>query len=154
MKAHEHRGKRFADPWRCGEQQPIGEAALGRTPGRGAHEVDGRVLRKLVEVEEVTIDHLRDVVTREKDHVAREVVAGPVRVKMLGVPRSAQEKALVSWVGLRGAVPIILATFPLLAGVSEANPIFNIVFFIVLTSVLVQGTLIPQVARLGVMGQE
>ncbi len=58
------------------------------------------------------------------------------------------EKGLVSWVGLRGAVPIILATFPLLAGVPKANMIFNIVFFIVITSVLFQGTALPLVARL------
>lgn len=60
----------------------------------------------------------------------------------------ARGTALVSWVGLRGAVPIILATFPLVEGVEEAPIIFNVVFFIVLTSVLVQGTTIPLVARL------
>lgn len=56
--------------------------------------------------------------------------------------------ALVSWVGLRGAVPIILATFPLVAGVPGAETIFDIVFFIVLTSVLVQGPTLAPMARL------
>ncbi|MCL4873599.1 potassium/proton antiporter [bacterium] len=59
-----------------------------------------------------------------------------------------RDKALVSWVGLRGAVPIILATFPFVAGVEEADLIFNIVFFIVLTSALVQGTTIPTISKL------
>lgn len=58
-----------------------------------------------------------------------------------------REKALVSWVGIRGAVPVILATFPLLAGVPNANALFNVVFFIVLTSALFQGWSIPVVAR-------
>lgn len=57
------------------------------------------------------------------------------------------EKGLISWVGLRGAVPIVLATFPLLAGVSKAEMIFNLVFFIVLTSALLQGSTIPLAAR-------
>jgi cell volume regulation protein A len=59
-----------------------------------------------------------------------------------------RQKALVGWVGLRGAVPIILATFPLLAGLDVSRLYFNLVFFIVLTSVLLQGTTIPWMTRL------
>jgi cell volume regulation protein A len=56
-------------------------------------------------------------------------------------------KLFVAWVGLRGAAPIVLGTFPLLAGVAQADAIFHLVFFIVLTSVLLQGTLIVPMAR-------
>ncbi|RJP29090.1 MAG: potassium/proton antiporter [Candidatus Omnitrophota bacterium] len=58
------------------------------------------------------------------------------------------EKTMISWVGLRGAVPIILATFPLLSGIVQAHAIFNIVFFVVLTSVLIQGTSIPLMSKI------
>ncbi len=58
-----------------------------------------------------------------------------------------REKHLISWVGLRGSAPIVLATFPLLAGLDKAPYIFNLVFFIVITSVLLQGTTIPLMAR-------
>lgn len=53
----------------------------------------------------------------------------------------------ISWVGLRGAVPIVFATYPLLAGVEKANMIFNIVFFISVTSVLIQGTTLSIIAK-------
>ena len=53
----------------------------------------------------------------------------------------------MSWVGLRGAVPIIFATYPVLAGIEGSNQLFNIVFFITLLSLVVQGMSIAQVAR-------
>lgn len=61
---------------------------------------------------------------------------------------SKKAKMFTSWVGLRGAVPIIFATYPLTEGLDQARPIFNIVFFITIISLLVQGTSIPYVARL------
>jgi cell volume regulation protein A len=63
-------------------------------------------------------------------------------------PLTIREKLLIAWVGLRGAAPIVLATFPQLAGLAQGDVIFNLVFFIVLTSVLLQGTLIIPAAKL------
>lgn len=77
-------------------------------------------------------------------------VARPVAIA-LGLWKSEfdmRERLLVAWTGLRGAVPIVLATFPLMAGYENSNMIFNVVFFTVLTSVLIQGTLLMPVARL------
>lgn len=69
--------------------------------------------------------------------------------------RSLAELLMISWAGLRGAVPIVLATFPLLAGIPDAPLLFNLVFFIVLVSVMVQGVSISWVARrLGVMSTQ
>lgn len=65
------------------------------------------------------------------------------RVNVIGL----RDKMMVGWVGLRGAVPIVLATFPLLYNIPAADGIFDLVFFIVLTSVLGQGTTIPIIAR-------
>jgi potassium/hydrogen antiporter len=58
-----------------------------------------------------------------------------------------REKFFISWVGLRGAVPIVFATYPLIAGVEKADMIFNIVFFISASSVLLQGTTLPLMAK-------
>ncbi|MFB9991325.1 potassium/proton antiporter [Deinococcus oregonensis] len=76
-------------------------------------------------------------------------VARPVAVylSLWGVKMPLAHKTMVAWVGLRGAVPVVLATFPLLAGVPGAQILFDVSFFLVLVSILVQGTSLPFVAR-------
>ena len=71
-----------------------------------------------------------------------------VHVALAFAPMSFREQTLVAWAGLRGAVPIILATFPLVAGIGTADTIFHLVFFISLTSVVIQGTAIPWITRM------
>ena len=77
------------------------------------------------------------------------IVARPaaVHTALAFSPMPYREQILVAWAGLRGAVPIILATFPLLAGVKQADTIFHLVFFITLTSVVMQGTTISLATR-------
>ncbi len=78
------------------------------------------------------------------------IVARPLSVFLCLLPFkiSLRKKAMISWVGLRGAVPIILATFPYMAGIVKADVYFNIVFFVVIASVFIQGSSIPFVSRL------
>lgn len=65
---------------------------------------------------------------------------------------SSRARIFVSWVGLRGAVPIIFATYPVVANVEGASQIFNIVFFVTILSLLVQGTtVISSASRLGLV---
>ncbi len=58
-----------------------------------------------------------------------------------------RKKLFISWVGLRGAAPIVFATYPLIAKVNYAETIFNLVFFISVSSVLLQGTTLPLIAK-------
>lgn len=76
-------------------------------------------------------------------------VARPVSVlvTLLPIRMPFREKLMLSWIGLRGAVPIILATFPLVSDLPGANLYFNVIFFVVFTSVLLQAPLIPMVAK-------
>lgn len=76
-------------------------------------------------------------------------VARPVAVALSLTPFRVpwREQALVAWVGLRGAGPIVLATWPSVAGVPGASELFGEVFFVVASSVLLQGTSLPWVAR-------
>ena len=77
-------------------------------------------------------------------------VARPIAVFLISYPirKNLRETLLIGWVGLRGAAPIVLATFPLARGLVYSSEIFNIVFFVVLISVLLQGTTIPLVAKM------
>ncbi len=77
------------------------------------------------------------------------IVARPVSVflSLMFFKMKLRRRFYISWVGLRGAVPIVFATYPLLAGIDKANMIFNIVFFISVTSVLIQGTTLSLVAK-------
>ncbi|WP_299081195.1 potassium/proton antiporter [uncultured Fretibacterium sp.] len=77
-------------------------------------------------------------------------VARPLAVLICSIRSdfSLRERLFVSWTGLRGAVPIILATYPMTEGHPHAHYFFNLIFFVVLTSVLLQGKTLAAAARL------
>lgn len=77
-------------------------------------------------------------------------LARPIAVFISSIPFKSnfKEKILLSWVGLRGAVPIVFATYPMIYGFPKSDMFFNIVFFIVISSVLIQGTTIAFIAKL------
>ncbi|REJ10419.1 potassium/proton antiporter [Halobacillus trueperi] len=77
------------------------------------------------------------------------LIARPIAVflSMIKMNYSTKEKLFISWAGLRGAVPIVLATFPIVEGLQNSQALFNLVFFVVLTSALVQGSTISLVAK-------
>ena len=76
-------------------------------------------------------------------------VARPVAtfISTIGMRFTLRETTLLSWAGLRGAVPVVLATFPVLEGTPHSGEFFNIVFFAVLLSTVVQGTTVEPLAR-------
>ena len=78
------------------------------------------------------------------------LVARPVAVALALTPFRFpwREKAYLAWVGLRGSVPMVLATFPLIAGLKHAQLFFDVAFFIVLVSLVVQGWTVAPAARL------
>lgn len=78
------------------------------------------------------------------------IIARPVSVFLCLLPYKnfdLKGKLYISWVGLRGAVPIIFATYPLIAGIDNAGFIFNVVFFITILSLLIQGTTVTLAAK-------
>jgi cell volume regulation protein A len=76
-------------------------------------------------------------------------ITRPAAVFLTLIPfkRSLNEKLFISWVGLRGAVPIVFAILPMVANVPYAEEIFHVVFFVTLISLLLQGTTLTRVAR-------
>jgi cell volume regulation protein A len=94
-------------------------------------------------------DLVDDVVPAVVIGLVLTMVARPLSVVFSLLPFRVpwQEQALMSWAGLRGAVPIILATIPMVNGVDASRRIFNIVFVLVVVYTLVQGPTLPWLAR-------
>ncbi|ADI09603.1 potassium/proton antiporter [Streptomyces bingchenggensis BCW-1] len=88
--------------------------------------------------------------------MALTMVARPLSVLVSAAPFRMpwREQALLSWAGLRGAVPIVLATIPMVSNVPDSRRVFNIVFVLVIVYTLVQGPTLPWVARRLRLGEE
>ncbi|MEU5022763.1 potassium/proton antiporter [Streptomyces milbemycinicus] len=88
--------------------------------------------------------------------MALTMVARPLSVLVSSAPFRIpwREQALLSWAGLRGAVPIVLATIPMVSNVPDSRRVFNIVFVLVIVYTLVQGPTLPWVARRLRLGEE
>lgn len=84
-------------------------------------------------------------------------IARPIAVfiSMVFTKSNMRQKLFISWAGLKGAVPIVLATYPVAAGLESSNLIFNTVFFVVLISALIQGSTLSWLAdKLGLAKDE
>ena len=77
-------------------------------------------------------------------------IARPIAIyiSLVGSTFSWRGRTFIAWTGLKGAVPIILATYPIVAGYRDGQYIFNLIFFVVLISVLLQGQTLSKVAKL------
>ena len=78
------------------------------------------------------------------------VIARPLSVMLCLLPFkhiNFKSRLFISWVGLRGAAPILFATYPIIANVEGANIIFNVVFFVTILSLVVQGTTLSMMAN-------
>ncbi len=89
--------------------------------------------------------------------VFMSLVARPLSIFMLLLPFKRltwRHKSFISWVGLKGAAPILFSIYPVVADIPESKSLFNIVFFITLLSLLIQGTTIPLIAKALKVGEE
>src|SRR5690242_2455869 len=87
--------------------------------------------------------------------VATALIARPLAALAVGWGFTVPERLMLGWAGLRGATPIVFATFPVTEGITGGDTIFNVAFFVVLLSTVIQGLSIEPVARwLGVTSDE